>query len=78
MFCQSELRKLSNDLAVTTDVVGFIRAHDIALNKYNFDTFIGGDLTRIGTRNDVIVQKECNCQPIAYTKVNQPVLLTIF
>jgi hypothetical protein len=45
-------------LAVTTDVVGFIRAHHIALNKYNFDTFIGGDLTRIGTRNDVIVQKE--------------------
>jgi glyoxylase-like metal-dependent hydrolase (beta-lactamase superfamily II) len=45
-------------LAVTTDVGGFTRAHDIALNNYNFDTFIGGHLTRIGTRNDVIVQKE--------------------
>jgi glyoxylase-like metal-dependent hydrolase (beta-lactamase superfamily II) len=45
-------------LAVTTDVGGYIRAHDIALNKYDFDTFIGGHLTKIGTRNDVIVQKE--------------------
>jgi hypothetical protein len=28
------------------------------LNNYNFNTFIGGHLTRLGTRNDVIVQKE--------------------
>ncbi|MGN6630597.1 MAG: MBL fold metallo-hydrolase [Candidatus Nitrosocosmicus sp.] len=45
-------------LAVTTDVAGYIRAHDIILNKYDFDTFIGGHLTKLGTRNDVIVQKE--------------------
>jgi glyoxylase-like metal-dependent hydrolase (beta-lactamase superfamily II) len=45
-------------LAVTTDVAGYIRAHDIALNNYDFDTFIGGHLTKLGTRNDVIVQKE--------------------
>jgi glyoxylase-like metal-dependent hydrolase (beta-lactamase superfamily II) len=45
-------------LAVTTDVAGYIRAHDIILNNYDFDTFIGGHLTKLGTRNDVIVQKE--------------------
>jgi glyoxylase-like metal-dependent hydrolase (beta-lactamase superfamily II) len=45
-------------LAVTTDVGGYIRAHDIVLDNYDFDTFIGGHLTKIGTRNDVLVQKE--------------------
>jgi len=45
-------------LSVTTDVAGYIRAHDIALDNYAFDTFIGSHLTKIGTRNDVIVQKE--------------------
>jgi len=45
-------------LAIAKDTAGFIKAHDIALNNYNFDTFVGGHLTRLGTRNDVIVQKE--------------------
>src|SRR6478609_316880 len=45
-------------LAVSTDVGGYIRAHDIILNNYDFDTYIGGHLTKTGTRNDVIVQKE--------------------
>jgi glyoxylase-like metal-dependent hydrolase (beta-lactamase superfamily II) len=45
-------------LAVTTDVGGYIKAHDIVLNNYDFDTFIGGHLSKIGTRNDVIIQKE--------------------
>ena len=45
-------------LAVTTDVAGYIRAHDIILNNYDLDTFIGGHLTKLGTRNDVQVQKE--------------------
>jgi glyoxylase-like metal-dependent hydrolase (beta-lactamase superfamily II) len=44
-------------LAVAKDVPGFIKAHDIVL-KYDFDTLVGGHLTRLGTRNDVIVQKE--------------------
>ena len=44
-------------LAVAKDVAGFIKAHDIVL-KYDFDTLVGGHLTRLGTRNDVIVQKE--------------------
>src|SRR5215469_3794085 len=45
-------------LAVAKDVAGFIKAHDIVLNNYDFDTLVGGHLTRLGTRNDVIVQKE--------------------
>jgi glyoxylase-like metal-dependent hydrolase (beta-lactamase superfamily II) len=39
------------------DVAGFAKAHDTVL-KYDFDTFVGGHLTRLGTRNDVIVLKE--------------------
>jgi glyoxylase-like metal-dependent hydrolase (beta-lactamase superfamily II) len=45
-------------LAIAEDVAGFIKAHDIALNNYDFDTFIGGHLTRLGTRDDVVTQKE--------------------
>jgi glyoxylase-like metal-dependent hydrolase (beta-lactamase superfamily II) len=45
-------------LAIAKDVAGFIEAHDLALNNYDFDTFVGGHLTRLGTRDDVIVQKE--------------------
>ena len=37
---------------------GFIKAHDIALNKYDFDTLVAGHLTRLGTRNDVVVLRE--------------------
>ena len=39
-------------------ISGFIKAHDISLNNYDFDTIVGGHLTRLGTRNDVIIQKE--------------------
>jgi glyoxylase-like metal-dependent hydrolase (beta-lactamase superfamily II) len=45
-------------LAIAKDVAGVIKAHDIVLNNYDFDTLVGGHLTRLGTRNDVIVQKE--------------------
>jgi glyoxylase-like metal-dependent hydrolase (beta-lactamase superfamily II) len=45
-------------LALAKDTAGFIKAHDIALNNYDFNTFIGGHLTRLGTRNDVILQRE--------------------
>ncbi len=45
-------------LAVAKDVAGVIKVHDIVLNNYDFDTLVGGHLTRLGTRNDVIVQKE--------------------
>lgn len=45
-------------LGLAQDVAGFIKAHDIALNNYDFDTFIGGYQTRFGTRNDVVVARE--------------------
>jgi glyoxylase-like metal-dependent hydrolase (beta-lactamase superfamily II) len=44
-------------LALAEDVFGYIKAHDIALS-YDFDTFVGGHLTRTGTREDVQVQRE--------------------
>jgi glyoxylase-like metal-dependent hydrolase (beta-lactamase superfamily II) len=46
------------NLAFAQDTAGFIKAHDIALNNYDFDTLVAGHLTRLGTRNDVIVQRE--------------------
>jgi glyoxylase-like metal-dependent hydrolase (beta-lactamase superfamily II) len=46
------------NLATAKDVAGFIEAHDIALNNYDFDTFVGGHITKLGTRNDVMVQRE--------------------
>jgi hypothetical protein len=45
-------------LAIVSDIAGFIKAHDIALNNYDFDTFVGGHLTRLGTRDDVVTQQE--------------------
>lgn len=45
------------ELAIAKDVAGFVEAHDIALS-YDFDTFVGGHLTRLGTRQDVETQKE--------------------
>jgi glyoxylase-like metal-dependent hydrolase (beta-lactamase superfamily II) len=45
------------DLALAESVDGFIKAHDVILG-YNFDHFIGGHLTRHGTRADVETQKE--------------------
>jgi glyoxylase-like metal-dependent hydrolase (beta-lactamase superfamily II) len=44
-------------LALAEDVFGYIKAHDTALN-YDFDTFVGGHLTRLGTRDDVQIQRE--------------------
>lgn len=45
-------------LALADDIAGLIKAHDIALSNYDFDTFIGGHLTRLGTRDDVVTQQE--------------------
>jgi glyoxylase-like metal-dependent hydrolase (beta-lactamase superfamily II) len=45
-------------LAIADNVTGFIKAHDIALNNYDFDTLVGGHLTRLGTRDDVVTQQE--------------------
>ena len=45
------------DLAMAEDVPVFINAHDKIL-EYNFETFVGGHLTRLGTPEDVQIQKE--------------------
>lgn len=45
------------NLALAKDVPGFIAAHSQAL-AYPFETFIGGHLTRLGTRQDVRTQME--------------------
>jgi glyoxylase-like metal-dependent hydrolase (beta-lactamase superfamily II) len=64
-------------LAIAKDVAGFIKAHDIALNNYDFDTIVAGHLTRLGTRNDVIVQKEfVSDLEKAAGKANQEVLFS--
>ena len=64
-------------LAIAKDTAGFIKAHDITLNNYDFDTYVGGHLTRLGTRNDVIVQKEfVSDLEKAAGKANQEVLFS--
>ena len=35
---------------IAKDTAGFIKAHDKALNNYDFDTLVGGHLTRLGAR----------------------------
>jgi len=45
------------DLAMAQDVTEFLAAHDKVL-EYDFDTYIGGHLTRLGTIEDVQIQKE--------------------
>jgi glyoxylase-like metal-dependent hydrolase (beta-lactamase superfamily II) len=64
-------------LAIAKDVAGFIKAHDIAINNYDFDTIVAGHLTRLGTRNDVVVQREfVSDLENAATKANQEVLFS--
>ena len=45
------------DLAMAEDVPFFLYAHEKIL-EYDFDTFVGGHLTRLGTPEDVQIQKE--------------------
>ena len=45
------------DLAMAQDVPEFLAAHDKVL-EYDFDTFVGGHLTRLGIPEDVEIQKE--------------------
>lgn len=45
------------DLAMAEDIPFFIYAHDKIL-EYDFETFIGGHLTRLGTPEDVRIQQE--------------------
>lgn len=45
------------DMALAKSVSGFIKAHDRVLS-YDFTTFVGGHLTRLGNRKDVEVARE--------------------
>jgi glyoxylase-like metal-dependent hydrolase (beta-lactamase superfamily II) len=64
-------------LAIAKDTAGFIEAHDIALNNYDFDTIVAGHLTRLGTRADVQVQREFVMDlENAASKANQEVLFS--
>ena len=45
------------DLAVAENVPAYVKAHDEILS-FDFDTFIGGHVTRLGTREDVETQRE--------------------
>ncbi len=45
------------ELALAEDVRAFIAAHDQALS-FDFDTFVGGHLARLGTRADVQTQRD--------------------
>jgi glyoxylase-like metal-dependent hydrolase (beta-lactamase superfamily II) len=44
-------------LGVATDVPGFLAAHEQALG-YDFDILVAGHLTRLGTREDVEIQRQ--------------------
>ena len=45
------------NLAESQDVPEYVRGYDVALG-YDFDTYIGGHVTRPGTREDVMVGRE--------------------
>ncbi len=45
------------DLAIAEDVPGFVAAHDTML-EYDFTTFVGGHLTRLGSREDVEMARD--------------------
>lgn len=45
------------NLALAEDVPAYLDAHDLIL-EYDFDTYIGGHVTRLGTSEDVETQKE--------------------
>ena len=62
------------DLAITKNVSGFVQAHDI-VSSYDFDTLVSGHLTRLGTMEDVDIQKEfitdlINASKAANSKIN--------
>ncbi|MFQ5796173.1 MAG: MBL fold metallo-hydrolase [Candidatus Bipolaricaulia bacterium] len=45
------------DLALAESIPGYVQAYDEALS-FDFDTYIGGHLTRLGTREDVEIGRE--------------------
>ena len=45
------------DFALAKNIPGYFAAHDQLL-EYDFDTFIGGHLTRLGDRRDVVIARD--------------------
>ena len=65
-------------MLVTDDIPGLIAAHDQILS-YDIDTLIAGHLTRLGTREDVEIQKEfVQDLVVAAAKSNSELFTTIF
>lgn len=64
-------------LAVSEDIAGWIRGHDVALT-FDFEVLIGGHNTRLGNRNDVLVQKKYMQDIVTSTEeiMNDPNTLT--
>ncbi|MEB3229865.1 MAG: MBL fold metallo-hydrolase [Leptolyngbyaceae bacterium] len=45
------------NLGIAEDVQSYIEGHDVALS-YDFETFLGGHVTRLGTRQDVLESRD--------------------
>lgn len=45
-----------SSIAMASNLHGFLRGHDVALG-YEFDTFVPGHVSRLGTREDVEIQR---------------------
>jgi glyoxylase-like metal-dependent hydrolase (beta-lactamase superfamily II) len=64
-------------LAVSEDIAGWISGADVALT-FDFDVLIGGHNTRLGNRNDVLVQKQYMQDIMTFTEeiMNDPNMLS--
>ena len=68
-----------NDLALAEDIPEYLRAYDEVLS-FDFDTFVGGHLNRLGDRDDVLEGKQYmqDMQANAIAALSDPSLFQIF
>ncbi len=68
-----------SDLALAEDVPKFFEAHDLALS-FDFDTFVGGHLNRLGGRQDVALAQQYieDLRANATAALSDPALFQIF
>jgi glyoxylase-like metal-dependent hydrolase (beta-lactamase superfamily II) len=64
-------------LAVSEDIAGWMRGPDVALT-FDFDVLIGGHITRLGNRKDVLIQKQYMQDMVTFTEeiINDPNVLS--
>ncbi len=63
------------NLGIAEDVQSYIEGHSIAL-EYDFDLFLGGHVTRLGTRQDVLDSQEyVNDLKLAATQAHQAIAI---